>query len=54
MKNRIDNCEIPWQNYFMERETVETNVEDPDDGLDLYGDVYGSDDENIGKEYREI
>ena len=50
MKNRLDNCNIPWQNYFMARATVETNVETYDDGLDLYGDVYGSKDENISKE----
>ena len=41
-------------NYFMARATVETNVEASDDGLDLYGDVCGSDDENIGEAQREI
>ena len=49
MKNRLDNCDIPWQNYFVARATVETNVEPSDDGVDLCGDVYGSDDENIGE-----
>ena len=49
MKNRLYDCDIPWQNYFMARATVETNLEASDDGLDLYRDVHGSDDENIGE-----
>ena len=50
MKNRLDKCDIPWKRYLMARETVETSVEDSDDGLDLYRNVYGFDDENIGKD----
>ena len=49
MKNRLDNCKIQWQNYFMARATVEINVEASDEGLDFYGDVYESNNENIGK-----
>ena len=50
MKNRLYNCNIPWQIYFMVKATVETSVEAPDEVLDLYRNVYGFDDENIGKD----
>ena len=35
MKNRLDNCKIPWQNYFMAIASAETSTEVDDGVLDL-------------------
>ena len=48
MKNRLDNCNIQWQNYFMARVTAEASAEAGDNVFDMLENDDGLEDENIG------